>query len=222
MASSERKKRFKSTDHSMLLRVQGYLSSKSQKLDSSTTTEQWDAFYESYSRIIQRFAAACGMQDSDVDECSQEVWVAVVDGLNKFEHNPERARFRSWLYRIVSNKAADIVRTRTKHAAISLNDSNRSFALKDSGQAIQLKDLDAAWRNELLREALIRLKDSNRERDYNIFIRRTVKNNPAADVADQHEMTDGAVRVVDHRLRKQLQSILKSLTDGQISADFVE
>lgn len=222
MAPSERNKSFKSTDPSMLMKVQGYLSSKSQKLDSSTTTTEWDAFYESYSRIIRRFASACGMQDCDVDECSQEVWVAVVDGLNKFEHNPERARFRSWLYRIVSNKAADIVRTKTKHAAISLNDSRRSFSLSDSGQTIQLKDLDAAWRNELLREALIRLKDSNKDRDYNIFVRRTVKSVPAADVAEEYQMTDGAVRVVDHRLRKQLQSILKSLTDGQISADFVE
>ena len=218
MVESKRKT-FQSTDPVMLLNVQQYLTSNFAK-HSDESPEYWDKFYDSYNRIVRRFAGACGMQDTDVDECSQEVWVAVVRGLTRFEHDPARARFRSWLYRIVSNKAADIVRDRTKHSAISLNDSSKGFDLKDSSQSPQLVDLDAAWRNELLREAMNKLKESCRPRDYDIFIQRTLKNQPAATVGEVHKMTDGAVRVVDHRLRKQLQSILNSLTDGQISADF--
>ena len=199
-----------------------YLEQKLSKVSAAhELMADWDRFYRSYSRIIQRFAMACGMQDCDVDECSQEVWLAVVNGLKTFEHDPARARFRSWLYRIVSNNAADQVRDRVKHSALSLNDSSRSFELHDPGPA-PMQNLDAAWRSELLREAISVLKEKTTPRDFTIFSERTIRKTPATRVAEKFDMNDGAVRVVDHRLRKQLQDILNLLTDGQMVATFLE
>lgn len=220
MTTAEKNSGFKSTDPDMIFSIKHYFESKSQRLSSAEETNaDWEIFYSAYNRIIQRFASACGMQDCDVDECSQEVWMAVVRGMSAFEHDPERARFRTWLYRIVSNKAADIVRSRTKHSAVSLNDSGGFFNLAD-GQPGPSQDLDKAWKNELLRESLVRLKANTTPRDYKIFTQRSLRSLPAAQVADQHKVSEGAVRVIDHRLRKQLQKILCSLTDGQIVADF--
>lgn len=210
----------RSTDPKLILNVQCFLEGKfSAVVTSEELGEDWDRFYESYSRIINRFSLACGMQDCDVEECSQEVWVAVVNGLAGFQHNPKRGRFRSWLYRIVSNKAADIVRERTRHSAVSLNDSNTVVDLQDPApQALQ--NLEAAWRSELLREAMNIVQEQSRPRDYRIFVERTIRKRRATAVAQELDMTDGAVRVADHRLRQQLQDVLTTLTDGQIKATF--
>ena len=208
------------TDPIMIMNVQSFLETKFARVPAADDVlKDWNRFYGSYSRIIRRFAMACGMQDCDVEECSQEVWLAVVNGLSSFEHDPERARFRSWLYRIVSHKAADLVRDRVKHTALSLDDSNRSFRLHDPAPA-PLQNLEAAWRNELLREALSVLQAKVKERDFKVFTSRTIRKKSVAEVAEKLEMSDGAVRVVDHRLRKQLQSILNHLTDGQMVATF--
>lgn len=220
MGSTDKTKAFSSTDPGMILSIKNYLKGEfSERSDREELLADWDVFYEEYGRIIRRFAAACGMQDCDIDECSQEVWVAVVNGLSTFEHDPARARFRSWLYRIVSNKAADIVRSRVKHSTISLNASSRTFDLRDQGPPV-IQNIDVAWKNELLREAISRLKLDVKKRDFRIFIDRTIRQNLSADVARKYEMNEGAVRVVDHRLRKQLQKILRDLTDGQIVAEF--
>ena len=209
-----------STDPIMILNVQSFLEGKFSKVNAAgDLLKDWDRFYESYNRIIRRFAMACGMQDCDIDECSQEVWLAVVNGLGTFEHDPSRARFRSWLYRIVSNKAADQVRDRVKHSAVSLNDSSRSFAIHDPAPPVT-QNLDATWRAELLREAISVLKKKTKPRDFEVFTQRTIKKQRAVKVAEAHDMNEGAVRVVDHRLRKQLQDILNLLTDGQIVASF--
>ena len=220
MTTAGKNAAFQSTDPEMIFSIKRFLESKFHRLkDAKESNSDWDMFYAAYNRIIQRFASACGMQDCDVDECSQEVWMAVVRGMSAFEHDPERARFRSWLYQIVSNKASDIVRSRVKHSAVSLSDSGGFFDLSD-GQPGPPQDLDKAWKNELLRESLIRLKARVTSRDYKIFTNRSLRNTPAATVAARYEVNEGAVRVIDHRLRKQLQRILCSLTDGQIVAEF--
>ena len=132
---------FYSTDPVMILNVQSFLRDRLQRLPSgSELLGDWNRFYESYDRIIRRFAMACGMQDCDIDECSQEVWVAVVHGLKSFELDASRARFRSWLYGIVKNKAADLVRDRVKHNAVSLDDSSTVFDLEDDG-AVERHDI---------------------------------------------------------------------------------
>lgn len=210
----------KSTDPIMILNVQGFLQDRLSRLSSSAEmTDEWNRFYDAYDRIIRRFAMACGMQDCDIDECSQEVWVAVVNGLNSFELDSSRARFRSWLYGIVRNKAADQVRSRMKHTAVSLNDSSRTFDLEDDAPP-PIQNIEATWRSEILREALAALQKKAKPRDFSVFVDRTVRRKPASVVAEANEMSEGAVRVVDHRLRKQLQDTINALTDGQMIASF--
>lgn len=204
----------------MILNVQAFLLERlSRHTSSAEMTEEWNRFYESYDRIIRRFAMACGMQDCDIDECSQEVWVAVVNGLNSFELDSSRARFRSWLYGIVRNKAADQVRDRVRHTAVSLNDSSNTFNLEDD-LPHPIQNIEAAWRSEVLREALGLIKKKAKPRDFAVFVDRSVRKKPAAAVAEVNDMTEGAVRVVDHRLRKQLQDTINHLTDGQMVASF--
>jgi len=207
----------RSTDPVMIMNMQSFLHDRLAGLSAEVT--DWEDFYLSYNRIIQRFSVACGMQDCDVDECTQEVWLAVVHSLKSFELDSSRARFRSWLYRIVRNKAADLVRDRIKHTAISLNDSSRNFQLQDNTPP-PLSRIVAAWKSEVLREAIAGLKERANPRDFAIFVERTVRKNDAATVAESWSLSEGAVRVVDHRLRKQLQEIINRLTDGDMVASF--
>jgi RNA polymerase sigma factor (sigma-70 family) len=210
----------RSTDPKLILNVQSFLEGKfSAVVSADELGEDWERFYSSYSRIINRFAVSCGMQDCDVEECSQEVWMAVVNGLPKFQHDPSRGRFRSWLYRIVSNKAADLVRERIRHSAVSLNDSGTGLELLDPTPPVT-QNFEAAWRSELLREAMKVLQEKSRPRDYQIFVERTIRKKSASVVGRDHDMTEGAVRVVDHRLRQQLQDVLNTLTDGLMQAAF--
>lgn len=204
----------------MILSVQSFLQARlSRHVSAADLTDEWNSFYSAYDRIIRRFAMACGMQDCDVDECAQEVWVAVVNGLHTFEQNSTRARFRSWLYGIVRNKAADLVRVRMKHSAVSLNDSGATFDLEDT-MPPPTHAIEAAWRSEILREALSTLQKKASRRDFSVFVDRSVRSKAASIVAVENQMTEGAVRVVDHRLRKQLQEIIHQMTDGQMVASF--
>jgi RNA polymerase sigma factor (sigma-70 family) len=65
----------------------------------------WDQFVRRYSGIIYSWCRRHGLQDADAADVTQNVFAALLRGLHRFDRS--RARFRSWLYRIVENGVRD-------------------------------------------------------------------------------------------------------------------
>ena len=63
----------------------------------------WHEFVEIYRPLILRLARQKGMQDADADDVAQEVLVAVARAVEQREHDPKRAKFRTWLNRVAHN-----------------------------------------------------------------------------------------------------------------------
>ena len=53
--------------------------------------------------VILRLAQQKGMQDADADDVAQQILVSVVRAVEKREHDPQRAKFRTWLNRVAHN-----------------------------------------------------------------------------------------------------------------------
>ena len=63
----------------------------------------WHVFVEIYRPIILRLARQKGMQEADADDVAQEVLAAVAKAVEQREHDPRRAKFRTWLNRVAQN-----------------------------------------------------------------------------------------------------------------------
>jgi RNA polymerase sigma factor (sigma-70 family) len=63
----------------------------------------WHEFVEIYRPIILRLARQKGMQEADADDVAQEVLAAVAHAVEQREHDPKRAKFRTWLHRVAHN-----------------------------------------------------------------------------------------------------------------------
>ena len=99
------------TNLSLLFKTQQYLRELLQRrAPDSLLVAAWSEFYRVYSEIIRRFVRYCKVPDAQVDDCVQEVWLAVAKHLQDFEHPIVRPGLRAWLYRLVRSKAADVLR----------------------------------------------------------------------------------------------------------------
>lgn len=87
------------------------------------------------------------------EEIAQDVWMAVIDNANRFESG--EATFRTWLYRIASNKVVDFYRHKSNQPADELNTSEEQFASN------QLSAEDQVLFQQLL-DALAELPDEQR------------------------------------------------------------
>lgn len=86
------------------------------------------AFNELYSRHkdgLFTFTSRLLAQTAAAEEITQDVWMAVIDQAAKFE--PGAAVFRTWLYRIASNKVADFYRRKVNQRTDELDTKNEQF-----------------------------------------------------------------------------------------------
>ena len=63
----------------------------------------WYEFVEIYRPLILRLARQKGMQEADAEDVAQQVLAAVAQAIEQREHDPKRAKFRTWLSRVAQN-----------------------------------------------------------------------------------------------------------------------
>jgi len=165
-----------------------------------------------YHGSLMRLARAYVPSDAVAEEAVQETWMGVVRGVDKFEG---RSSFKTWLFRILVNRARS-AGTR----------EHRNLPLTDAGPAVNPSRFDSAgawaqplesWADaddrlvaatwsECLSDALSDLPPRQRE----IVILRDVEGLTSGDVCDALDITEGNQRVLLHRGRSRLRSMLES------------
>jgi RNA polymerase sigma-70 factor (ECF subfamily) len=73
------------------------------RVRDSADKAAWQEFVEIYRPVILRLARQKGMQAADADDVAQEVLAAVAKAVEQREHDPKRAKFRTWLNRVANN-----------------------------------------------------------------------------------------------------------------------
>lgn len=85
----------------------------------------------------------------------QDTWLAIVRGINKLD---DPARFRTWAYRIVSNKCADWTRRRVVQRKVAKDLQNEASSVTNDFT----DDKDTESETNRMRNALAKLPDEQR------------------------------------------------------------
>jgi len=69
--------------------------------------EAWAAFESRYREMLVRFCRSLGVQHADSEDIIQAVFAKLLIGLQNFEYDPARGRFRDYLFRCVRSSLSD-------------------------------------------------------------------------------------------------------------------
>lgn len=105
-------------------------------------TAAFEALYKRHKDGLYNFILRGLAQAAAAEEIAQDVWMAVIDNATQFK--PGKAAFRTWLYRIASNKVADFYRRKVNHPADELDSHAEKLA------AVQLSVEDQILFEQLL------------------------------------------------------------------------
>ena len=86
----------------------------------------FDMLYKRHKKGLYNFIWQSLGQAAVVDEIMQEVWMVVIDQATSC--TPDKAAFRTWLYRIASNKVVDFFRRKGNQPYDELNTHDEQFA----------------------------------------------------------------------------------------------
>ncbi len=188
--------------------------------DESAFLELVRRYHSAMLRVAQVFVRSAAV----ADEVVQETWVAVLEGISRFEG---RSSLRSWILRIVANRA----RTRASREARS--EPFSSFEEQDEAPAVDESRFHPAdhprwpghwsappspWADErlLTRETLGLLRDAIEKlppMQKRVIVLRDVEGCSADEVCLALDISDANQRVLLHRARSKVRAELERHLD---------
>jgi RNA polymerase sigma factor (sigma-70 family) len=165
----------------------------------------WREFVEIYRPVILRLARRKGMQEADAEDVAQQVLVQVSRVAQEREHDPERAKFRTWLHRVAHNAILNAL-TRGKpdrgsgdSALLAVLNQHASQTGPDS----ELLRLER--RREIFRWAARQVRQEFHEATWDAFWQTAVEGRPAESVAEQLGKNRGAIYAARSRVMRRIQ-----------------
>src|SRR5690242_6573399 len=83
----------------------------------SGETAAGETLVRRYHQPLMRYLQRLTRSDSLAEELHQQTWLSVLDHLNRFDATSSGGGFKAWLFRIATNKANDLWRSRGREKA---------------------------------------------------------------------------------------------------------
>ena len=191
------------------------------RLQGDDDEAAWEEFVAIYRPVIVRTAINQGLQPTDAEDLAQQVLMSVSRSIPQWESDPERARFRTWLGKIVRNAAINALTRRRHDQGIGGSDAMRR-AQQQSEMDRSLHELDHQWRQEAFRWAADQVRDSFQPETWSAFWMTAIEGLPADVVARQTGKSVGAVYVAKSRVMQRLQEKVAELDQQYVEVTINE
>ncbi len=162
----------------------------------------WEELLDYYRPFIRRILIHLKVPVSDVDDVCQLTLVRLWKDLVNYEHQPKRARFRSWLSHLIHSTAVDWHRQQRRNREAMDADSPEVSEMLIEESTLE-QQIEEEWRDHIIGLALERLKTIFSGNAVDVFVR-SVEGDSAAKISADLNMSEESVYVLKHRVKKRL------------------
>lgn len=172
------------------------------RLPDAEDAPAWREFAEIYEPFVYQFARRRGLQDSDARELVQEVFLGVAKAVRRWEPDTQRARFRTWLFRIARNQLINQLATRRREHVFDSDAWDNFAGTAEEENAISAEQIE--YRREVFRWASRRVQRTVRPETWAAFWQTAVVGLSVDEVAKQLNVARGFVYVARSRVIQKL------------------
>lgn len=184
------------------------------RLRDSSDHDSWLEFCEIYRPVIVRLALTKGMQNADADDLAQNVLIAISGAIERWESDPGRAQFRTWLHQVTHNAILNAVRQSGSRARTT---EEWSHALLEhpaaSGPDSALLQIET--RRQILAWAAERIRCEFSEETWQSFWLTAVEEQSIQSVAARLGRSLGSVYASRSRVMKRLRQQVDEFTASE-------
>ena len=163
----------------------------------------WKEFFALYFPLLEKFAQRCGLDRDEAEEIAQSCMDSLVRRMRDFNYSPQRGKFKSYLFRMVSNKI-NTYRRRKRPGQLASEEMRLLRASEEETRTVW----EGVWLKEHLRFALKSIESGFAGNTVAAFKLYALKSWPVEKVAAKLDMTANQVYLaksrVTARLRKEL------------------
>lgn len=188
------------------------------RLKDPRDDDAWRRFICLYQPTIVRSLRHKGLQHADAEDTAQQVLLSVAKTLARRPHDPDRARFRTWLERVIRNAAINAMQRAAKDKGAGGSTAVRALQ-SVPGEPADEKTLDDELRRQMFHVAADTVKDEFEPDTWSAFWRTAVLGESIDSVAEDLGKQRGSVYAarsrVMARFRGEVDRIRKNLRDEQ-------
>jgi RNA polymerase sigma-70 factor (ECF subfamily) len=165
----------------------------------------WHEFVEIYRPVILRLARQKGMQDADAEDVAQQVLVAVAKAVEHREHDPKRAKFRTWLHRVAHNA---ILNALTRGRPDRGSGDSALLAVLNAQESHREPDSDLLrleYRREVFRWVARQVREEFKQATWDAFWLTAVEGRPVEAAAEELGKNPGAIYAARSRVMQRIQ-----------------
>lgn len=174
----------------------------------------WDDFDRRYREWLIRFFRRRQVSFTDAEDLVQRVFANLATSLPKFTYDPNRGRFRDYLFRCARNALSEWARCPERNGKALLNYGSLGGAAASDHDPAEGQAWEDEWISHHYRMALETLRAMTSERDIAI-LERSLAGASVSELAREHGMDEAAVYKVRHRIRERMEALIA----GQIAEE---
>lgn len=179
----------------------------------------WQEFFETYWRLIYGVGRKSGLSDAEAQDLVQETMLVVVRHMPEFRYDPAKGSFKGWLHTVIRSRLSEHWRKvqglPRMDAFVSDTDSRMSTDFLHRIPDEVSGGLDAVWQAEweqnLLENALRKVKSETSPKHYLIFSMAVLKEVPLRVIAEKLDVNYAQIYLAKHRVAKAVKTELQRL-----------
>jgi RNA polymerase sigma factor (sigma-70 family) len=175
----------------------------------------WNEFAQIYAPVIHRLALRRGLQYADADDLTQQVLAAVAKAIDRWQFDPSRGSFRTWLHTIARNL---IINALTRAAP---DRATGDAAMADRLQAQPAPDGPASdqlrleLRREIFRWAANQIRREFADSTWQAFWLTAVEEQSIVAASKELKMSAGSIYAARSRVMKRLKEKVTEFDEGE-------
>jgi RNA polymerase sigma-70 factor (ECF subfamily) len=185
--------------------------------------DAWINFYGIYAPMVKGFVRRTGLPDSECDDVTQEIMLAAQDALEKGIYQPEKGRFRAWLFGVARRQAMMAHRARHRRTRAQSptggTGSDPLARVADRGDEADRLIWDQEWRYALLARALEQVRAEVGEKPYQAFVGFAVERRGVEVVAEELGLSASSVYVYKSRVLEAVKAWVERFEDDRPNAE---
>ena len=177
-------------------------------------SQAWNELVELYGPLVAHWCRRCGLPDSLVADCVQEVFLAVSRALDTFAPKRNNGAFRAWLWTITSNKVKDTFRR--QHPDQAGGGSTALIQIQNVAEDSAIPEDEPTSSNQLeqlVARGLQQVRCEFEPRTWEVFERAVVEQITTSVVAQEFGISAAAVRQTRSRILRRLRQQLGDLAE---------
>ena len=174
-----------------------------ERLREASDPDAWNRFVQLYTPLLYHFARRIGLQEADVADLVQDVFLLLYRKMPEFVYKPGKS-FRAWLRTLTINHWRN---RREKRQTKSLQDDH----LLGSDPGLEFEE--AEYRRHLIDRALRVIRSDFEPMTWELCWAAVTSGQRAEEIARQHAVSIDVVYVSKMRVLKRLRTELEGLMD---------